>query len=108
MSDRLRVVYILSVQNSGSTLLDAVLGAAPGVRSLGEAAGFHRYIDAGPCDCGRPAATCEPCGGVVAAIERGGGVEHYRQVARLPMRGRCLHWALVPTRKRRQYALAAD
>jgi hypothetical protein len=108
MSDRLRVVYILSVQNSGSTLLDAVLGAAPGVRSLGEAAGFHRYADSGPCDCGRPAATCGPCASVVETIERGGGLDRYRAVARLPMRGRCLHWAFVPTRKRRAYARAAD
>jgi hypothetical protein len=108
MSDRLRVVYVLSVQNSGSTLLDAVLGAAPGARSLGEAAGFHRYGDAGPCDCGRPAATCGPCAAVVDTIDRAGGLDRYRAVARLPMRGRCLHWAVVPTRTRRAYARAAD
>jgi hypothetical protein len=102
------VVYILGVQNSGSTLLDAVLGAAPGARSLGEAAGFHRYADAGACDCGRPEPTCTPCASAVKVIEERGGTERYRSLARLPMRGRCLHWALIPTRRRKAYAADAD
>jgi Sulfotransferase family len=105
---RLTVVYLAGAQHCGSTLLDAVLGNATGARSLGEAAGFQRYESFPECDCRRPAASCGPCRAVVAALDAGPGLAAFRRVAGRPLKERRLHWTVVGTRARAEYAAVAD
>jgi len=104
----LRVVYVAGARHCGSTLLDAVLGNAPGARSLGEAGGFHRYAGGEPCDCGQPAASCEPCTAARGAVEAHLGVRGHQDLAALPLGERRLWWLAVPSRARAAYAAAAD
>lgn len=108
MVGRLRVVYIVGSQNCGSTLLDAILGNAPSVRSLGEAVGFYRYEAERPCDCRLPKESCRPCQSVMTALTRTGDLESYRHLSKLPLRERRLSWLLFATRTRAQYAGLAD
>jgi hypothetical protein len=104
-----RVVYIAGVQHCGSTMLDVILGNAPGARSLGEAAGFVRAWQGGPCDCGRPGPSCETCQAVVTAWPSGADAERaLLRTLEMPLGGRCLHWTLLSTASRARYARAAD
>ena len=103
-----RVVYIIGAPNCGSTMLDAILGNAPGASSLGEAAGFHRFRQEEACACGERPAACGPCRAVVQAWSATPGLDRAAAVFELPTRGRCLHWLLFPTAARREYARLAD
>ncbi len=105
---RLRVVYLVGAQNCGSTLLDAILGNAPGAFSLGEVGGFHRYQSATTCDCGEAPAACGPCQSVVSALSVSGDLATFPNVSRLPLKERRAHWTLVATRGRASYARVAD
>ena len=102
------VVYIVGVQNCGSTLLDAILGSAPGARSLGEAGGFFRHQIAPRCDCGEVGASCGPCRSVLQAWTERDQLDRMAEVFPLPARGRCLHWTLLSTKRRRDYAALSD
>lgn len=104
----LTIVYVVGTRNCGSTLLDALLGAAPGARSLGEVGGFHRYRKDRPCACRQPPGSCGPCRAVLAAFDAGGGWEAYRRRAPVPLRERRFFWTLVGTRGRAAYARDAD
>ncbi len=105
---RPRVVYIAGARNCGSTLLDAILGNAPGARSLGEVAGVFRYRSYLACACREPAADCAPCVAVLGAIDRVGAAAEFTKVSRLPLKERRAHWTLIGTRARRRYAEVAD
>lgn len=107
-AEPLRVVYIAGAQHCGSTMLDAVLGAAPGARSLGEVGGFHRHSEGAVCDCGRPAASCSPCRDVVTKLADTSGLERFGAVSRLPLKERRAHWTVVGGARRREYARLAD
>lgn len=108
MTERYRVLYVVGVKNCGSTMLDAILGNAPGAFSLGEAGGFHRFRGEQTCTCGEPPAACGPCRAVVDAWEADAGVGRASALFEMPATGRCLHWALVRTAARREYARMAD
>jgi hypothetical protein len=105
---RVRVVYIAGAKNCGSTLLDAVLGGAPGACSLGEVGGFHRHENGRPCACGRPAASCDLCTTVCGTVYRAVAHDRFRDISGLPLKERRLHWTLVGTRTRAEYARVAD
>ncbi len=98
------MVYVLAVQNSGSTVLDALIGSAPACRGLGEVAGFGRIADGQPCDCGRADPWCEPCTDAVAAIELASGSSAWAQQLSAVMGGGRLWWTVLPTAGRRRYA----
>jgi len=81
------VVFILGWGRSGSTFLDSLLGAAPGVATLGEVMYFaHRGLfEARLCGCGATIPECPVWSAVAAELEPdlqrlGGavGVEHLR------------------------------
>ncbi|HEX2699647.1 MAG TPA: sulfotransferase [Acidimicrobiales bacterium] len=95
-------------QNSGSTLLDTILGNAPGVWSLGEVGGFHRYTSEPSCDCGEPPASCAPCRAVLASLDKSGDVETLDRLGPLPLKERRAHWAVAGSRARAEYARVAD
>lgn len=103
-----RVLYLVGARNCGSTLLDAILGNAPGARSLGEVAGFHRYRSARVCDCGEPPASCPPCQAVLAALDESGDLAALQRLGPLPLKERCAHWTTLGTRRRAEYARVAD
>lgn len=105
---RLRVVYLVGAQNCGSTLLEAILGNAPGAFGLGEVGGFHRYESATICDCGQAPAGCGPCQSVVSALSVSGDLTAFGRVSRLPLKERRAHWTIVATRGRATYARVAD
>lgn len=102
----LRVVYIAGAKNCGSTMLDAILGNAPGARSLGEVGGFHRYEPGAECACRQ--APCAVCPLVVSGLAAAGVTAQYARVSPLPLKERRAHWTVVGTRARRRYAQAAD
>ncbi|MBA3464121.1 MAG: sulfotransferase [Deltaproteobacteria bacterium] len=104
----LRVIYIAGARNCGSTLLDAILGNAPGAHSLGEVAGFHRYGPTLPCACQRSPSDCAPCVGVVRSVEDAGTWPAFQRLSRWPLKERSLHWMVVGTNARRRYAQVAD
>ncbi|MGH9184899.1 MAG: sulfotransferase, partial [Acidimicrobiales bacterium] len=105
---RLRVIYIAGAKNCGSTLLDAVLGGAAGVRSLGEVAGFHRLQPDSECACRMPPEGCGPCQAVLSSLASAPGLPVYQRLSRLPLKERRLHWTLIGTRRRAGYARCAD
>ena len=82
----LTVVYIVGARNCGSTMLDALLGAAPGARSLGEVGGFQRCEPDRACACLRPQQACAPCRSAFDAIQANGSFAAYRQRANAPLR----------------------
>jgi len=110
--DRLRVVYLVGAQNCGSTLLEAILGNAPGAYGLGEAGGFHRFetatATATACDCGQAPATCDPCRSAVSALAASGDLSAFGAISRQPLKERRAHWTVVGTRGRAEYARLAD
>lgn len=59
--ESLRVVYVVGMGRSGSTLLDRVLGREQGVVSLGEASNIWRngVIEGRNCACGEPFERCD-------------------------------------------------
>ncbi len=103
----LTVVYIVGARNCGSTMLDALLGAAPGARSLGEVGGFQRYEPDRPCACQQPQ-PCAACTSALATIETRGSFAAYRERANAPLKERRFFWALWRTPGRRAYARDAD
>lgn len=103
----LTVVYIVGARNCGSTMLDALLGAAPGARSLGEVGGFQRYEPDRPCACQQPQ-PCAACTSALATIETTGSFAAYRERANAPLKERRFFWALWRTPGRRAYARDAD
>ncbi|MGH8905771.1 MAG: sulfotransferase family protein [Egibacteraceae bacterium] len=105
---RLRVAYLVGAKNCGSTMLDALIGQAEGARSLGEVGRFPRFAQGGPCDCGLAAASCDPCRAVVAGLDRSSDLRRLNLLFRLPLKERRLHWTLVGTPARRQYAQVFD
>jgi Sulfotransferase family len=56
-----RVLYLMGVERSGTTILGEVLGQAEGVSHLGEVRNIWRagLVRGGPCGCGRPVPECE-------------------------------------------------
>jgi hypothetical protein len=99
------LVYIAGVRNSGTTLLDAVLGAAPGARSLGEVGGFARVLDGVDCDCGERAGGCTPCRATIDALEAAD--QDWPSTFRSALSNGNLRWLAVPSRSRRRYAAVA-
>ncbi len=104
----LRIVYIAGAQHCGSTMLDAILSSAPGAQGLGEMGGFHRYRDAGECDCRRPAATCGPCASVVTDLAGTGALDELHRLGPVPLKERRAYWTLAGGRRRAGYARLAD
>ncbi len=105
--DRPRIIYLAGAQHCGSTMLDAILGNAPGARSLGEVGGFHRYRDATECDCGEPPASCAPCSAATAALASIGQLDDLHRLSPLPLKERRAHWTLLGSRVRVAYARVA-
>lgn len=97
-SGPVRLLYIVGVSRSGSTILDAVLDSHPGICATGELYllatadhGSHRI-----CACGQPIETCSfwgpvveqwerslGAGGTAAYLELQGKFERYRQLPRI-------------------------
>lgn len=104
----MRIIYLVGSRNCGSTLLDAILGNAPGACSLGEVGGFHRYASAAACNCGEAPASCHPCRAVLKALQAGDDRERLQRLGPRPLKERRAHWALVGTPARAEYARLAD
>lgn len=104
----MRVLYIAGAQHCGSTMLDAILGNAPGARSVGEMGGFHRFEDATACDCRLPPATCEPCRAVLDALGARAQLGDLRRLGPRPLKERRAYWTLFGGRGRSAYARMAD
>ncbi len=102
-----KVLYITGVRHCGSTMLEAILGAAPRVQSLGEVWGFFRYETTRiPCVCGEPAGACDLCQGVRKQLGRD---DDARQLDLLNRRQNTkLSWLWRATPVRKTYAAAAD
>lgn len=105
---QLRIAYIAGAKHCGSTMLDALLGQAEGARSLGEVGGFGRFAQGGPCDCGLAAASCEECRAVVTGLDQSIELRRLGDLFGLPCKERRIHWTLVGTSARWQYARIAD
>lgn len=71
--DRPALVYLGGSGRSGSTLLERLLGAIPGVATLGEVVHLpsRGLVDGQPCSCGHPLAQC-PFWGEVGRFGFGG------------------------------------
>lgn len=106
-TDRPRILYLAGAQHCGSTMLDAILGNAPGARSLGEVGGFHRYRDAADCDCGEPPASCVPCAAAVSALVANNELDAFHRLSPLPLKERRAWWTLFRSRQRAAYARVA-
>jgi hypothetical protein len=106
-SERVRVVYIVGARNCGSTLLDAILGNAPGACGLGEAAGFYRYRAGTTCACGASPAGCRLCHAVEEGVTRVMPFSDFDRVSRMPLKERRAHWMLKRTGRRAAYVDAA-
>lgn len=102
-----RILYLAGAQHCGSTMLDAILGNAPGARSLGEVGGFHRYRDATECDCGEPPASCGPCLAATVALTASGQLDDLHRLSPLPLKERRAQWTLIGSRVRASYARVA-
>ena len=103
-----RVVYLVGAQNCGSTLLEAILGNAPGAYGLGEVGGFHRFESTTACDCGQAPAACDPCRAAVSALAATGEMAAFRRLSPLPLKERRVYWTIFGTRDRTEYARLAD
>lgn len=57
----MKILYIMGLGRSGSTLLDVVLGNHPAIRSVGQFSNFVRraWIGSALCSCGKSTAECE-------------------------------------------------
>jgi hypothetical protein len=74
-------IYIMGRGHSGSTVLDAMLGNAPGIESVGElVSGMGRYE--APCSCGAAMKDCEFWSAVRSNFERNSGAS-WEEAARL-------------------------
>lgn len=67
----MRVVYILGLAHTGTTIIDRILSCYPGTIGLGEAEHLVRKINRGtigtlPCPCGATTSECSFWGGIVA------------------------------------------
>jgi hypothetical protein len=106
------VLYIAGTARSGSTVLAALLGTAPGVLAAGELTYFFRdvYLEERPCSCGATTAACplwttvrERCGwGLDEARALNGltrRIDAHRSLPRLAAR-------LVPDATLRRYGAA--
>lgn len=77
-SERLKLIVIVGASRSGSTLLDRLLGAAPGFWSLGELHQIWKrgFIENHQCGCGRKFQDCpfwrNVASGMPASIDVGG------------------------------------
>lgn len=67
MQDVLRVVYIVGVGHSGSTLLDLLISSTPGVSSVGEMHYLTAQFEVGNCMCGT---SYQDCPAWAASYER--------------------------------------
>lgn len=101
-----RVVYIAGAKNCGSTLLDAILGNAPGARSLGEVGGFHRYRAGAACACQQ--APCSVCPFVLSGLVEAGVAPEFPAVSQAPLKEKRAHWLIRGTAARHRYAEVAD
>ena len=104
----IRLGYIVGAKNCGSTMLEALIGQAPGVRTLGELGGFARYTCGGSCECGAGAGSCVPCRAIIEALQAENELGLLQNIYQRPLGERGLHWTLVPTRGRRSYAALSD
>lgn len=103
-----RLLYIVGMQNSGSTVLEAILAEAPGVGSLGEVGGFHRHQQYDFCNCGAPAAGCDLCAAVVSKVGNAEAADEFAAVHELAVKERNLHRFVLSPSLRRSYAQASD
>ncbi len=74
----MKLIYILGMGHTGSTLLDRVLGAQQDVLSIGELKHLYRLLDDSEkkCTCGNPYRACEFWKGIVEKVEFE-GLENY-------------------------------
>lgn len=105
---QLRVAYIVGAKHCGSTMLDALIGQAKGARSLGEVGGFPRFAQGGRCDCGLAAAASDVCRAVVTGLDHSNDLTRLEGLFRLAGKERRIHWTLIGTRVRQQYARVSD
>ncbi len=99
-----RILYIAGSAHCGSTILDIILGAAPGVQSLGQVADLHKNDR---CACGAILEDCELWSRVVThekmpdmtALEQAGQLIR-QETGLLPL--------LSSSKKRRSYAALQD
>lgn len=60
MSKKVKIIYIIGHERSGSTLLHNILGQSKEMEALGELRHFwKRIVDNGDCGCGKKADKCE-------------------------------------------------
>lgn len=111
-TERPTLVYLAGAPHSGSTILETLLAAAPGVYGIGQFGRFYAHREAHSkamsCSCGKPPASCEPCVAVRTDIRSSLGERRYRWTGRLTRRewGLPLLFAIRPLR--RHYAAASD
>ena len=65
-----RLIYIMGTARSGSTILEIMLAAGPGVFGAGEISHIFQdgFLADNPCACGRPATRCAVWGGLLARL----------------------------------------
>ncbi len=104
----MRVLYIGGAGRSGSTLLEVVLGNAPGWFSVGEIRFFWAYLSGQRerlCGCGHELGRCPFWTRVEQSLKTTGSVADLREIARLTQRfdrtRRVLERALRPPDERR-------
>jgi len=68
MSERLRIVYLVGAQHSGSTILETLLQSTSDVVGVGQVGRFYAYPQFPTCNCGLESATCQPCDRVVRDV----------------------------------------
>lgn len=97
-ADPIPLVYVLSNGRSGTTLLDLLLGSAPGAWTVGEAQllPWELRENRSPCGCGRPVRSCPFWSRLLPELPVGEGprpIEHFRETYGA---GRVLRWNLLP------------
>lgn len=106
MTERLRVVYLVGAQHSGSTILETMLQSTPDVFGVGQVGRFYAYPEFPNCNCGLPSASCGPCTRVVDDVFE--PEPSTRLVMRLTRRELGLPLFLASGRVRRRYADRLD
>lgn len=99
-----RILYIAGSAHCGSTILDIILGAAPGVQSLGQVADLHKNDR---CACGATLKSCELWSRVVTREEMP-DVTALEEAGQLIRKEKGLLSLLGSSKKRRSYATLQD
>ena len=61
----MKIVFIVGMERSGSTLLQNILGQFEGVRSIGEIRYVYKNFDIKKCGCGKFLSECNEWKGVL-------------------------------------------